>query len=100
MIMLPGWVQKQIGKQVRALRLAEGWSQAELARRAGLSRPTIERLERDGVITLSRLLGVAATLGTLEQFARAFPVPEPKSIEDLIRPTRIRARRKEQSVDK
>lgn len=99
MIILPGSVQRQIGKRVRTLRLGEGWTQTELAERAGVSRPTIERLEHGREITLSRLLSVAMTLGALEHFAQLFPAPEPQSIEELTKPVRIRARRKKRNVD-
>jgi transcriptional regulator with XRE-family HTH domain len=94
MIMLPGSLQRQIGQRIRALRLREGWTQTDLAQRAGVSRPTIERLERGGEITLSRLLRISATLGALESFAELLPVPAPLNIQDLTKRVRIRARRK------
>ncbi|GAB2485757.1 helix-turn-helix domain-containing protein [Algoriphagus taiwanensis] len=37
-----------VGKQIRELRIAKGWTQAELAERCGLSERTIQRLEKDG----------------------------------------------------
>jgi transcriptional regulator with XRE-family HTH domain len=38
--------EETIGARVKALRLAHGWSQRELARRAGLHQPMIADLER------------------------------------------------------
>lgn len=99
MLLLPGRVQSNIGKRLRELRLAEGWTQAELAERAGLGRATIERLERTGVITLPRLLRVAAVLGFLDRFAEVVPVQGPRSLDELTRPRRMRARRKKGNGD-
>jgi len=45
----PFWVKKNFGKmtieQLRAARGLLGWSQSELAERAGLSHPTVKRFE-------------------------------------------------------
>jgi transcriptional regulator with XRE-family HTH domain len=92
-------VQVTIGKRMRELRLAEGWTQAELATRAGVGRATIERLERTGVITLPRLLRAAAILGVLDRFAEVIPAPTPQSIDELTLPRRMRARRKKSHGD-
>lgn len=94
MLLLPGDVQKNLGNRMRELRLAEGWTQAELAERAGLGRATIERLERTGGITLPRLLKAAAVLGVLDRFAEVIPVPVPRGLDELTGPRRMRARRK------
>jgi molybdate-binding protein/DNA-binding XRE family transcriptional regulator len=51
--------------RIRALRLERGWSQAELARRAGLSRPEVSAVETGRVVP-----SVHAALG----FGRAFGV--------------------------
>lgn len=36
-----------VGKRIRELRQREGWDQKELAKRVGVSRPTISKWERD-----------------------------------------------------
>ena len=50
-----------VGQDVRDARRALGWSQAELANRAHVSRPTIARVET----------GVNISTGTLEKVAKA-----------------------------
>ena len=59
---------KMMGRRLRALRTAKGWSQAELAKRARLTRVYITRLEAgqyDPTLTtitaLARALGVPVT---------------------------------------
>jgi transcriptional regulator with XRE-family HTH domain len=42
---IDGVVPRSIGAQIRSLRLARGWSLAELARRVGSSAPTLHRYE-------------------------------------------------------
>lgn len=54
-----------VPRAIRALRLDRRWSQEQLARRAGVSRELVSRLERGGLagIGLSRLDRVATALG-------------------------------------
>lgn len=77
----------------------EAWTQDELARRAGVGRATIERLERTGNVGFPNLLRVAATLGALETFDRLLVPGQPESIEEAIRPPRQRGRRKKRGHD-
>ena len=95
MIPLPGNVQKEIGTRVRAWRLREGWTQSELARRAGIAPITVTRLEQTGAIAMPRLLRVAAVLGALETFSDVFKADSQiESLEELRKPRRKRGRRR------
>lgn len=57
-------LRASIAFQVRTMRLARDWTQEELAKRAGLSIPTISRVED--------LSGEAPTLETLLTLAKTF----------------------------
>ena len=52
-----------LGRAVRAAREERGWSQEELGRRSGLSRPTIARIERGDDISTATLSKAAKALG-------------------------------------
>lgn len=53
-----------LGKTIRALREARGWSNAELARRAKVEQPTMQRIEKTGSLntTLRNAAKIAAAL--------------------------------------
>lgn len=54
---------RELGQAVRAMRRARGWTQADLARIAGVSRPALIRLERGESVRVSTLMDVLTFLG-------------------------------------
>jgi len=56
-------VAQELAARVRTARLQLGWSQDELARRAGLRPATYRLFEQTGRIALLRLLRVLSVLG-------------------------------------
>lgn len=52
-----------LGDEIRKARLERGWSQQQLAEAAGLSRPTVARVEGGEDVSTATLEKVAATLG-------------------------------------
>ena len=88
-------VAKNLALRVRVRRLSRGWSQAELAVRAGLKVPTYVLFERRGRIALHRLLKVLEVLDLLDEFDRIGRGQDIAglSLEDVIRPQRKRGRR-------
>jgi HTH-type transcriptional regulator / antitoxin HipB len=55
----------ELGRQIRRAREAHGWSQTELAGRAGLRQHAVSRLEAGDVVpTLTTLERIAEALGT------------------------------------
>ena len=59
-------IAHELGRRLKAVRLAQGLQQGELASRAGLSRATVTALENHGQSTLNSLIRVVQALG-LEQ---------------------------------
>jgi transcriptional regulator with XRE-family HTH domain len=61
----PGAVEAyELGREVRGLRTQKGWSQRELAEKAGMTQPAVARCEAGGTMpTLLVLERLAAGLG-------------------------------------
>ena len=55
--------QRGFGDVIRDARKRQGWSQAELGEKSGLSRPTIARIEGNNDVTTATIAKVAQALG-------------------------------------
>lgn len=76
------------------MRLQLGWSQDELARRAGLRPATYRLFEQTGRIALLRLLRVLSVLDRLRDVDQVCaPGDAPRSLAELLAPKRQRGRR-------
>ena len=86
----------ELALRIRARRLQRAWTQAEMARRAGLKEPTYVLFERTGRISLLRLLKVLDVLGLMGEFDRIGQEPDLStlSLADLVKPKRQRGSRK------
>ena len=51
------------GDVIREARKKQGWSQAELGEKSGLSRPTIARIEGNNDVTTATIAKIAQALG-------------------------------------
>lgn len=81
-----------VGQRARARRLERGWSQSELAARAGIALPTLKVFERTGQVSLPRLVRVMAALGRLADLEMLLNASTPASLNALERPQRKRGR--------
>jgi len=65
---LPADVQDELRERFRKRRLALNLTQEGLARRSGITLPTLRRFERTGLIAFDSLLKLALVLGCLGDF--------------------------------
>jgi len=93
----PRETAQALAQRVKALRLVRGWTQQEVAERAGLALPTYRVFERSGRISLDRLLRLALVLDARAGFDQLFAPGPAGSLAELenrtARPTRKRGRR-------
>ena len=82
--------------RVRQHRLKHNWTQAEMASRAGISRPAYQNFENGyGNITLANLARILGVLGLTNNLAQMVPpVTAEPTLAELMKPTRQRARRR------
>ena len=81
----PGDVERLLAGRIRAARSRRGWSQQEMADRAGLGIATVARLERSGRGQLTSLVRIAAALGRLRDFEALLATGQPRSLDELRR---------------
>lgn len=89
---------QELAQRIKARRLDHGWSQVELAERAGIKLATYVFFERTGQISVLRLIKVFSVLGLaaeIEQLGSSDDFSG-KTIDDLVVPKRQRGRRRTQ----
>ena len=88
-------VQQALGQRLQALRLDRNLSQAALAQHAGVSLPTVQRLEGRGQATVATLIRVLRSLRRLDDLdALLAPPPvSPMALAMAAPAPRKRARR-------
>ncbi len=76
----------EIASRARDLRKQRKFSQAELAKRSGVSLGSLKRFEMTGKISLESLLKLAYTLNSTAAFEQIFPVDDtPETLNDLFK---------------
>lgn len=73
----------ELGKRIARTRLQQNTSQASLAAEAGVSKTTLERLERGGGIQLESFVRILRALGLLDRLDLVVSEPLPNPIERL-----------------
>lgn len=79
----PAEIALTLADRVRERRLARGWTQTDLADRAGLALATLKLFEHTGQISLDRLLRVASVFGELEAFLGLFEPRPARTLDEL-----------------
>lgn len=90
----PPELAKMLAQRVRARRLRLGWSQAEVASRAGVKLPTYVLFERTGRVALVRFISILEVLGLsgeLEQLGK-MALPAGGGLAEFAKPLPQRGR--------
>lgn len=77
--------QIKIAEQIKALRKAAGFTQAELAKRAQCSLGSYKRFESTGLIAFDALLRIAFVLKRLEPMTSLFATVQEPDFEKLFK---------------
>lgn len=85
----------ELGKRVARTRLERNVSQAALAAEAGVSKTTLERLERGGGVQLESFIRILRALGLLDRLDVVVSEPLPSPIERIENRGRQRRRASE-----
>ena len=72
---------EELGRRLQDARLNANLAQAEVARKAGVSRRALQNLERGRVCTLPLLIRVLRVLGKLQQLEALLPETGPSPIQ-------------------
>ncbi len=88
--------QQQLTSHLRSRRLQQGLTQEGLAKRAGVSLPTLRKFEQKGLISLESFLKLLMVLDGLEEIVSAL---EPgnrdfQSIEEVLQASPVKERKK------
>ncbi len=79
----PEEVARLLATRIREERLRREWKQETLAKRSGVSLPTVRRYERTGRTSVENLLKLCHALSRLDEFAELLKPPPAESIAEL-----------------
>ena len=82
-----------IAKRVRAVRVNQRFTQAELSQRAGVSLGSYRRFEQSGRIEFISLIRIAQTLGIENNFEALFEQPPLQSLDQVERMVSTKTRK-------
>ncbi len=72
-----------IGKRLTQARIRMEWTQAELAKEAGIGKRTLERLEAGQSVQMTSFIRVLRVLGLLDVLVQLLPEPAPSPMQLL-----------------
>ncbi|MBX9742257.1 MAG: helix-turn-helix domain-containing protein [Chthoniobacterales bacterium] len=93
-------ILQELGHKITSLRLQKNWTQRDLSVQAGVSKSTLERLERGSSIQLAGFMRILRSLELLEAFRSLFPAEtiSPMTQVQLQRQQRQRASRSKAKI--
>lgn len=89
----PAAICAMVGERIRALRLAQNFSQNELAQMCGVSLSTVRRLEADGQGSMQLVVQVAQALHATQGLEQLFALPT-RSIAEAEAAVRLATRQR------
>lgn len=94
-------VLRELGERLARHRLNLDWTQQRLADEAGVSLPTVSRLERGESVSLVNLIRVLRALELLRNLAALVPEPPASPVQQLRtgQPVRRRASRRDEEPE-
>ena len=72
-----------LGRRLATFRIRSNWTQAQLAEQAGVSKGTVERIERGDSVQVLNLVKILRVCGMLEAFLAIFPDASPSPMQIL-----------------
>lgn len=85
-------VLEELGDRLRRARLGRNVTQEQLAEEAGITPPTLNKLEHGKPVQLLTLIRVLRVLDMLDELDAAIPMPGPRPTDQLRRRRRERRR--------
>jgi transcriptional regulator with XRE-family HTH domain len=85
----PRALRKRIGRRAQDARLAARRSQADVARAAGVSLPTVQRFEAGANVSVDALIRIAVALNAERELRDLFPLPDARTIEQVLERRRL-----------
>lgn len=82
-----------LGRRMAAFRIRCNWTQAQLAEQAGVSKGTVEHIERGDSVQVLNLIKVLRVCGMLEAFLAIFPDDSPSPMQ-ILRMGEVKARKR------
>ena len=88
-----------LGKRLAAFRIRNNWTQVKFAQISGVSKCTIERIERGDSVQVLNLIKVLRACNMLESFLGIFPDESPSPMQ-ILQMGKIKSRRRASSPHK
>ncbi len=88
----------ELGTRLKRTRLERNLTQSQLAEEAGVSRPTVTRIESGQSAQFTSVIRILRYLGLLESLDRLVPEPQPSPIDQLKRRGKERMRARPQTA--
>lgn len=82
-----------LGRRMAAFRIRCNWTQAQLAEQAGVSKGTVEHIERGDSVQVLNLIKILRVYGMLDAFLAIFPDESPSPMQ-ILRMGEVKARKR------